>query len=70
MCDFYYGYLKNKYGEALRLLMTDTDCLCVEIECHDFYEDMKSNSQYYDTSDFSPDNPYCIKLILGLFKDE
>jgi len=62
MYDFYYGYLKRKYGEGLRLLRTDTDSLCVGIKCHDFYKDMKSDLEYYDTSDFSPDNPYGIEL--------
>jgi len=74
MYDFYYGYLKHKYGEGLRLLMTDTDSLCMEIKCHDFYKDMKSDLEFSDTSDFSPDNPYGIELknkkVPGLFKDE
>jgi len=74
MYNFYYGYLVNKYGEGLRLLMTDTDSLCVEIKCHDFYADMKSDREYYDTSDFNPDNPYSIELknkkVPGLFKDD
>jgi len=74
MYDFYYGYLKNKYGSKLRLLMTDTDSLCIEVRCKDFYKDMKEDSDKYDTSDFSPDNPYGIELknkkVPGLFKDE
>jgi len=74
MYNFYYGDLENKYGERLRLLMTDTDILCVEIKCHHFYSDMKSDLEYYDTSDFNPDNPYRKELknknVPGLFKDE
>jgi len=54
--------------------MTDTDSLCVEIKCHGFYNDMKSDLEYYDTSDFNTDNPYGIELknkkVPGLFKDE
>jgi len=74
MYNFYYGYIENKHGEGLRLLMTDTDSLFVGIKCHDFYADMKSDLEYYDNSDFSPDNPYGIELknkkVPGLFKDE
>jgi len=44
MYDFYYGYLKNKYGSKLILLMTDTYSLCIEIKCHDFYKDLKEDS--------------------------
>jgi len=74
MYDFYYNYLKNKYGNNLRLLMTDTDSLCIEVKCHDFYSHMKEDSDKYDTSDFAADNPYGIQLknkkVPGLFKDE
>jgi len=74
MCDLYYGYHKNKYGSNLRLLMTDTDMLCIEVKCGDFYKDMKEDSDKYDTSDFSPGNPYGIELknkkVPCLFKDE
>ena len=37
MYDFYYNYLKNNYGNKCKLLMTDTDSLCVEIETEDIY---------------------------------
>jgi len=77
MYEFYYGYLKKKYGEGLRLLMTDTDSLCIEVikrDGRDFYEDMKEDSDKYDISDFDPHNPYGIELNNkkgpGLFKDE
>jgi len=54
--------------------MTDTDSLYVEIKYHDFYADMKTDLEYYDISDFNPDNPYGIELknkkVPGLFKDE
>ena len=35
MYDFYYNYLKNNYGNKGKLLFTDTDSLCVEIETED-----------------------------------
>ena len=40
MYDFHYGYIKPKYGDRARLLFTDTDSLCYEIQTEDFYEDI------------------------------
>ena len=38
MCEFRYGYIKNKYGNKLKLLLTDTDSLMLEIKTEDIYE--------------------------------
>src|SRR6185312_12275877 len=40
MYDFWYGYLKKKYGDRVRLLYTDTDSLIIEIETENIYQDM------------------------------
>ena len=34
--NFFYGYVKPKYGNCARLLFTDTDSLCYEIRTNDF----------------------------------
>ena len=40
MYKFYYDYLKPKYENHCKLLFTDTDSLCCEIQTSDIYCDM------------------------------
>ncbi|XP_060527092.1 uncharacterized protein LOC132702478 isoform X2 [Cylas formicarius] len=71
--DFFYGYLKAKYGDKAVLLYTDTDSLVVQIFCENFYEDMKENLDKFDTSNYSENNQHGIpvnKSVLGKMKDE
>ena len=35
--EFHYDYIKNKYGNNSRLLLTDTDSLMYEIKTEDVY---------------------------------
>ena len=43
MYDFHYGYILPKYGKNQKLLFTDTDSLCYEIETEDFYKDISGD---------------------------
>jgi hypothetical protein len=74
MYAFYYNVLKKKYKEKIRLLYCDTDSLIIEVKNSDFYRDMKSDIDHYDTSDYPRDNIYNIPLVnkkvIGKFKDE
>ena len=45
MYDFYYGHMKQKYGDRYALLFTDTDSLCCIIETEDLYKDMQPPSR-------------------------
>jgi len=75
MCDFH-NYTKKKFGSKAKLLFTDTDSLCYEIETEDFFNDISEDVQeMIDSSDFQPNHPSCIatginKKVPGKFKDE
>ena len=45
MYRFHYDYIKPKYGEKAKLLMTDTDSSFYKIDTNDFYEDMKADGK-------------------------
>jgi hypothetical protein len=73
MYDFYYNDIKKQYGNNVQLLYTDTDSLLLEINTDNIYEDMYSQHNLYDTSDYPKDHKlYCTdnKKVLGKFKDE
>lgn len=74
MYEFYYNFLKNEYGENVRMAYTDTDSFVLHVKTPDFYADMMKNIQKYDTSDYPKNNRFgvelCNKKIPGLFKDE
>ena len=50
MYEFHHDYLKNKYGNKLRLLFTNTDSLMYEIEAKDVYEGFSKDKKIFDFS--------------------
>ena len=82
MYNFHYNYIKPKFGSRSKLLFTDTDSLCYEIETENIYEDISSDvDKWFDTSNFPKDHvdrdgnrssiPIGVnKKVPGLFKDE
>ena len=76
MYDFHYNYIKKKYGNKGKLLLTDTDSLMYEIQTEDFYKDISEDvKDRFDTSNYPLDHPSGIlsginKKVLGMFKDE
>ena len=73
MYKFYYDYLKPKYDNRCKLLFTDTDSLCCQIETPDLYEDMGEVMDLFDTSNFEPDHTLYSKKnhhVLGKMKSE
>ena len=73
MYDFHYKYIKNKYGEKAKLLFTDTDSLCYEIEAEDVYQDFFNDKNKFDFSEYNKDSRFfddTNKKVIGVFKDE
>jgi len=73
MYKFYYDYLKPRYGNHCKLLFTDTDSLCCEIQTADLYSDMSEAMDLFDTSNFEPGHPlYSTRnhRVLGKMKSE
>ncbi|XP_035224366.1 uncharacterized protein LOC118197007 [Stegodyphus dumicola] len=73
MYQFHYGYIKKTYASKARLLFTDTDSLCYEIETDDIFQDMGNNLNLFDTSDYPENHPlYSLtnKKTIGKMKDE
>ena len=70
MYEFWYGYLKPKYGDRIKLCYS----LIPFIKTEDFYEDIADDVQKrFDTSNYKVDRPLPTgknKKPLGLMKDE
>ena len=43
MYEFHYDYIKNKYGNNSRLLLTDADSLIYEIKTEDVCKDFSND---------------------------
>jgi hypothetical protein len=72
MSNYHYD-MKETYGDRLKLLFTDTDSLCYQIQTEDIYKDMGAAAHLYDTSDYPRNHPlYSVdnKKVIGKFKDE
>ena len=73
MYDFHYNYIKDKYGDKVKLLFTDTDSLTYEIEAKDVYKDFWNDKDKFDNSDYSESSTYFDKTnkkVIGKFKHE
>ena len=71
--DFYYNYIKKKYGDRAKLPFADTDNLTYEIEADDVYQDFWNDIDKFGNSDYPENSPYhnkTNKKVIGKFKDE
>ena len=48
MYNFHYNCISKNYGKNVKLLFTDTDSLCYEIETADAYKDFYADKNKFD----------------------
>ena len=74
MYEFWYDYMKPKYGTRVKLCYMDTDSFVMNIKTTDFYKDISSDvDKRFDTSNYEIDRPLPTKnnkKVIGLMKDE
>ena len=76
MYQFWYDYIKWKYGDRAKLCYTDTDSFVIYIKTEDFFEDISNDvEKWFDTSNYDKNDkrPLPIgknKKVIGLLKDE
>ena len=76
MYEFWYDYIKPKYGNNARLCYTDTDSFVIYIKTEDFHKDIADDIEnWFDTSNYDENDkrplPIGInKKVIDLFKDE
>ena len=61
MYRFWYGYVKERYGNNAQLSYMDTDSFIFQVETEDIYKDMAEYPDLFDLNDTK---------TIGLFKDE
>ena len=74
MYEFWYNYMKPKYGDNVKLCHMDTDSFILNIKTDDFYKDISNDvGKSFDTSNYECDRPLPTgknKKVIGLMKDE
>ena len=74
MYEFWYDYMKPKYGNNIKLCYMDTDSFKVNIKMNDFYEDIADDVENrFDTSNYEVNRLLPMgknKKVIGLMKDE
>ena len=74
MYEFWYGYMKPKYGDNIKLCYMDTDSFIMNIKTEDFYKDITNDvEKRFDTSNYEVNRPLPTgenKKVIGLMKDE
>ena len=73
MYEFWYDYMKPKYGNNVKLYYMDTDNFIMNIKTEDFYRDIANDvEKRFDTSNYEVNRPLSTgknKKVIGLMKD-
>ena len=74
MYEFWYDYMKPKYGNDVKLYYMDTDSFVMNVKTNDFYSDIANDVESrFDTSNYEANRPLPTrknKKVIGLMKDE
>ena len=74
MYEFWYDYMKPKYGNKLKLSYMDTDSFIMNIKTKDFYKVIANDvEKKFDLSNYEDDKPLPAgknKKVIGLMKDK
>ena len=74
MYEFWYDYMKPKYGDNVKLCYMDTDSFIMHIKTENFYKDIADDvEERFDTSNYEVNRPLPAgknKKVTGLMKDE
>ena len=73
MYEFWYDYIKPKYGNDVKLCYMDMGSFIMNIKTNDFYEDIANDVENrFDTSSYEVNRPLPMgknKKVIGLMKD-
>ena len=74
MYEFWYDYMKPKYGDDVKLCYMDTDSFVMNIKTNDFCKDIANDvKERFDTSNYEVNRPLPTgknKKVIGLMKYE
>ena len=74
MYEFWYDYMKPKYGNKVKLCYMDTESFVMSIKTNDFYKDIANDvDKRFNTSNYEENRPLPTgknKKVIGLMKDE
>ena len=74
MYDFWYDYIKSKYGEKAKLCYMDTDSFIVYIKIDEIYKDIAEDVETrFDTLNYELDRPLLKeknKKVIGLMENK
>ena len=76
MYEFWYGYLKPKYNDKVKLCYMDTDSFVLNVFTKDFFEDINNNvERWFDTSNYDKNDKRPLQIgvnkkVIVMFKDE
>ena len=74
--EFWYDYIKPKYGDRAKLCYTDTDRFFIYIITEEFYEDIAGDiERWFDTFNYDENDETLLpigknKKEIGFFKNE